>query len=94
MKQPAGISPTQGVKPCLVYAMTDIGDHKQRIIEERLLGFGLADTMLVDALADVAVVPLEALDTPEVNHAVYYHNIHIVQARELQSGWKPTKEWI
>jgi len=50
------------MEPGLVNAVPDISDDQERIVEEDLLGFALANTVLFGALAAIAVVPIEAFD--------------------------------
>jgi len=46
----------------------DILDDQERIVEEDLLGFTLPDIMLFDALAAIALIPIEAFDPQQIKH--------------------------
>jgi hypothetical protein len=53
----------------LVRAVARVLHDQKRLVEEHLLRLGLADAVLVAALASVAVVPLEPLDACPLDHA-------------------------
>ena len=68
MQKTPGIGPAQGVQPPFALAMPYILYDQERLVEENLLGVGLTDAMLVDALAAIALVPLEPLDVAPIDH--------------------------
>jgi hypothetical protein len=53
---------SQRVKPGFGGAVALVLENEQRLIEERLLSFRLTYAMLIDALARVPSVPIEADD--------------------------------
>jgi len=57
------------MKPDRRPAVALVLQHKERLIEERLLGLGLTDAMLVRAFPFVAHVPTEADDARPIDHA-------------------------
>ena len=81
MKQSPGVSVPEGMKPGFMKAMAAIFDDQQRVVEEDLLCFGLANVMLFCALSAVAFIPVKAFDPQKIQHSVYYHNIRLVQGR-------------
>jgi len=62
MKQPPFISPAQCMQSQLVAAVSNVFQDQQRIIEEDLLSLALANGMLFNAFAAIALVPIKALD--------------------------------
>ena len=68
MQKPAAISAAKRMQPGLFQAVNCVRGDKQRLVEENLLGLGLADIMLFNALAPVARVPVKTLEAAPVNH--------------------------
>lgn len=56
----------------LIDAVALIAQDEERVIQECLLGFGLSDSVLLDALAAVPGFPVEPLDACEVDHCRPY----------------------
>src|ERR1700722_19438693 len=48
--------------------MRRIAEHEQRSVEERLLGLGLGDSVLIHALARIASIPIKADYERPVQH--------------------------
>ena len=59
---------SQRVKPGFGRAVALVLENEQRLIEERLLSFRLTYAMLIDALARVPSVPIEADDARPIDH--------------------------
>jgi hypothetical protein len=72
---------SQRVKPGFGSAVALVLENEQGLIEERLLGFSLSYTMLVDALARVPRVPIEADNARPIDHVVYWRDIRSRQDR-------------
>ncbi len=68
MKKSVIVSSTQSMQPQLMAAVPDIFDDQQRIIEEDLLRFALANVVLIGSLAAIALIPIETFDLREINH--------------------------
>ncbi len=68
MEQASCLGLTERVITLFTLTMFQIGDDKQRFVEKYLFGFGLADSVLVRALARIARVPVEAFNTIPVYH--------------------------
>ena len=49
-------------------AMSVVAQHDERLVENGLLGFSLANAVLIRALAGVAFIPVESGDPPPVDH--------------------------
>ena len=75
VKRSPGVRAAKSMQPHLKNAVASIFNYQQRIIEEYLLGFRLADIMLFDATAAIAFVPVKSFDPCEIDHCVYYHHI-------------------
>lgn len=71
VQAPSGIGLTQGVIAWFVMAVALIGKNQKRLIEKNLLGLGQGDVMLIDALAPIAFVPIEAGDPVKIDHPTY-----------------------
>jgi len=56
--------------------MSLIAQDQQRRVEENLLRFTLADTVLIRALAAVARIPLKSLRPIEVDHRMYMTEVY------------------
>ena len=61
----------------LSFAVSDILQDQQRLVEKDLLRFALADTVLGNALSAIAFVPFEAFDARKINHLVYIIEIYV-----------------
>jgi hypothetical protein len=62
MKQPPVVGSTQGMQSQFMDGVPNILDDQQRIIEENLFRFTLANRMLFSALAAISLIPIETLD--------------------------------
>ena len=71
MQQATGIGFTQSVPTCLALAMPGIIQDEQQLVKKNLLGFQLADTMLIDILAHIAVIPVEANNFLQNNYDTF-----------------------
>jgi len=67
VQETSGIGPAQGVQPRFAPAMACILDDQERLVEENLLCLGLTDAVLVNALAAIALVPVEPLDAAPID---------------------------
>ncbi len=70
MKQPSVVGSTQGMQSQFIEAVPDILDDQQRIIEENLFRFTLANSMLFSAFAAIALIPIETFDLREINQCI------------------------
>ncbi|ACP22436.1 hypothetical protein NGR_b09830 (plasmid) [Sinorhizobium fredii NGR234] len=68
VKQSLVISPPESVDTLLYNTMCDVRQHKQRLVEKDLLGFGLANIMLVGVLSGVSLGPIEAGNLFPIDH--------------------------
>jgi len=69
------------MKPGLKSAVFDILVNQKWFVEEHLLRFGLADTVLAEAFPCVALVPQKANNPSWIGHVLYIKTIHIEAGR-------------
>jgi hypothetical protein len=62
VQQASSIGAAQGMEADLLTAMPFILQDQQRLVNENLLGLDLADPVLINGLATVALVPVKRLD--------------------------------
>src|SRR3954454_24205932 len=68
MEAPITVGASKGMVPRFGCTMLLVCDHQQRIIEEHLLGLGLAYLVPFGVFAAVAFVPVETFKPCEVKH--------------------------
>jgi len=83
VEPPSVVSDAQCVITLLQCAVSRIGDHQLRLVEEDLLGLGLAYAVLVNVLAGIPFIPVEPRDTGPSDHPSY---IAIIYSRIQRAG--------
>ena len=82
MKLPTIIGSSQRVISRFLLAMNDILQKKQRLVEEKLLCFGLDDIMLLRALPGITLIPVEPRYLRQVNHCCILSSYTAVAKRD------------
>jgi len=59
---------SQGLKPLLCLAVSQVGKNGQWRIEKNLLGFELTHTMFIQTLASITHIPIEAYNASKIDH--------------------------
>jgi len=90
MQQPAFIGSAQSVKMLFLPAVSFIQQKQERLLEENLLGLCLADIVLIETLAGVYLVPIEAFDCSPIDHmcilSSYTANSAIIDGGDMGMG--------
>ena len=76
------VGDAERMKPRLKSAVLDILDNQKWFVEEHLLRFGLADTVLVEAFPCVALVPPKTNNPCKIGHILYITIIYIETGRK------------
>lgn len=84
MEQTPCIGAAKGMQPSLAFAMSKVWPNQQGRVEKDLFCFGLADAMLVDALATIAIVPIKTGDLSPIDGL--HITIIYAQRNDMQSA--------